>query len=240
MSMTFSGQVAVVTGAANGIGRATAQAFAAEGLKVVVADLDAAGGEGTVALIRTAGGEATFVRCNVTVESEVKNLMDEVINTYGRLDYAFNNAGISGSTKLTHEITEAEWDLVQAVNVKGVLFTVQKALPLLANHASVILTGSTAGSSGTPAFSVYSASKAAVRLLSQSMVADLASSGIRVNVIAPGVIVTPMTDATRANPERLERFMTRIPAGRLGQPQEIAHAAVFLASDLASFCSQSS
>ena len=94
MSMTFSGQVAVVTGAANGIGRATAQAFAAEGLKVVVADLDTAGGEGTVALIRTAGGEATFVRCNVTLESDVKNLMDEVVNTYGRLDYAFNNAGI--------------------------------------------------------------------------------------------------------------------------------------------------
>ena len=90
MSMTFSGQVAVVTGAANGIGRATAQAFAAEGLKVVVADLDVAGGEGTVALIRTAGGEATFVRCNVTLESDVKNLMDEVVNTYGRLDYAFN------------------------------------------------------------------------------------------------------------------------------------------------------
>ena len=94
MSMTFSGKVAVVTGAANGIGRATAQAFAAEGLKVVVADMDTAGGEGTVALIRTAGGEATFVRCNVTVESDVKNLMDEVVNTYGRLDYAFNNAGI--------------------------------------------------------------------------------------------------------------------------------------------------
>jgi len=131
MSMTFSGQVAVVTGAANGIGRATALAFAAEGLKVVVADLDAAGGEGTVALIRTAGGEATFVRCNVTLEGDVKNLMDEVVNTYGRLDYAFNNAGIEIEKGKLADGTIDEFDAIMGVNVKGVWLCMKYQLPLL-------------------------------------------------------------------------------------------------------------
>ncbi len=131
MSMTFSGQVVVVTGGAAGIGRATAQAFAAEGLKVVVADMDAAGGEGTVALIRTAGGDATFVRCNVTLESDVKNLMEEVINSYGRLDYAFNNAGIEIEKGKLAEGTLDEFDAIMGVNVKGVWLCMKYQLPLL-------------------------------------------------------------------------------------------------------------
>ncbi|WP_409300784.1 SDR family oxidoreductase, partial [Pseudomonas sp. KCJK8993] len=131
MSMTFSGQVALVTGAANGIGRATAQAFAAQGLKVVVADLDAGGGEGTVALIREAGGEALFVSCNVTREADVQQLMARTLEAYGRLDYAFNNAGIEIEKGRLAEGSLDEFDAIMGVNVKGVWLCMKYQLPLL-------------------------------------------------------------------------------------------------------------
>ena len=238
MSMTFSGQVAVVTGAANGIGRATAQAFAAEGLKVVVADLDTAGGEGTVALIRTAGGDATFVRCNVTVESEVKNLMDEVINTYGRLDYAFNNAGIEIEQGRLAEGSVDEFDTIMGVNVKGVWLCMKYQLPLLLAQGggAIVNTASVAGLSAAPKMSIYAASKHAVIGLTKSAAIEYAKKGIRVNAVCPAVIDTDMfRRAYEADPRKAEFAAAMHPVGRIGKVEEIASAVLYLCSDGAAF-----
>lgn len=152
MSMTFSGKVALVTGGAAGIGRATALAFAAEGLQVVVSDVDVAGGEGTVQLIRDAGGEAVFVRCDVTREAEVKVLMERTLGAYGRLDYAFNNAGIEIEKGRLAEGSEAEFDAIMGVNVKGVWLCMKHQLPLLLAQGggAIVNTASVAGIGAAP------------------------------------------------------------------------------------------
>ncbi|KAI2684738.1 SDR family oxidoreductase [Pseudomonas sp. TNT3] len=238
MSMTFSGKVAVVTGAANGIGRATAQAFAAEGLKVVVADLDTAGGEGTVALIRTAGGDATFVRCNVTVESDVKNLMDEVITTYGRLDYAFNNAGIEIEKGKLAEGTVDEFDAIMGVNVKGVWLCMKYQLPLLLAQGggAIVNTASVAGLGAAPKMSIYAASKHAVIGLTKSAAIEYAKKKIRVNAVCPAVIDTDMfRRAYEADPKKAEFANAMHPVGRIGKVEEIASAVLYLCSDGAAF-----
>ncbi|WP_201193201.1 SDR family oxidoreductase [Pseudomonas fluorescens] len=238
MSMTFSGQVAVVTGAANGIGRATAQAFAAEGLKVVVADMDTAGGEGTVALIRTAGGEATFVRCNVTLESDVKNLMDEVVDTYGRLDYAFNNAGIEIEKGKLAEGTLDEFDAIMGVNVKGVWLCMKYQLPLLLAQGggAIVNTASVAGLGAAPKMSIYAASKHAVIGLTKSAAIEYAKKKIRVNAVCPAVIDTDMfRRAYEADPKKGEFANAMHPVGRIGKVEEIASAVLYLCSDGAAF-----
>lgn len=238
MSMTFSGQVAVVTGAANGIGRATAQAFAAEGLKVVVADLDTAGGEDTVALIRTAGGEATFVRCNVTLESDVKNLMDEVVNTYGRLDYAFNNAGIEIEQGKLADGNEAEFDAIMAVNVKGVWLCMKHQIPLMLAQGggAIVNTASVAGLGAAPKMSIYAASKHAVIGLTKSAAIEYAKKGIRVNAVCPAVIDTDMfRRAYEADPRKAEFAAAMHPLGRVGRVEEIAAAVLYLCCDNAGF-----
>ena len=238
MSMTFSGKVAVVTGAANGIGRATAQAFAAEGLRVVVADMDTAGGEGTVALIRTAGGDATFVRCNVTVESDVKNLMDEVIKTYGRLDYAFNNAGIEIEKGKLAEGTVEEFDAIMGVNVKGVWLCMKYQLPLLLAQGggAIVNTASVAGLGAAPKMSIYAASKHAVIGLTKSAAIEYAKKNIRVNAVCPAVIDTDMfRRAYEADPRKAEFAAAMHPVGRIGKVEEIASAVLYLCSDGAAF-----
>ena len=170
MSMTFSGQVALVTGAAAGIGRATALAFAAEGLKVVVADLDVEGGEGTVALIHQSGGEALFVRCNVTQEADVQQLMAQTIGAYGRLDYAFNNAGIEIEKGKLADGSLDEFDAIMGVNVKGVWLCMKYQLPLLLAQGggAIVNTASVAGLGAAPKMSIYAASKHAVIGLTKS------------------------------------------------------------------------
>jgi NAD(P)-dependent dehydrogenase (short-subunit alcohol dehydrogenase family) len=238
MSMTFSGQVAMVTGAAAGIGRATALAFAAQGLKVVVADLDAAGGEGTVELIRAAGGQAVFVRCNVTRESEVQQLMEHTIGTYGRLDYAFNNAGIEIEKGRLAEGSEAEFDAIMGVNVKGVWLCMKHQLPLMLAQGggAIVNTASVAGLGAAPKMSIYSASKHAVIGLTKSAAVEYAKKKIRVNAVCPAVIDTDMfRRAYEADPRKAEFAAAMHPVGRVGKVEEIASAVLYLCCDGAAF-----
>ena len=238
MSMTFSGQVALVTGAANGIGRATAQAFAAQGLKVVVADLDAAGGEGTVALIREAGGEALFVPCNVTQEADVQSLMARTIEAYGRLDYAFNNAGIEIEKGRLAEGSMDEFDAIMGVNVKGVWLCMKYQLPLLLAQGggAIVNTASVAGLGAAPKMSIYAASKHAVIGLTKSAAIEYAKKKIRVNAVCPAVIDTDMfRRAYEADPRKAEFAAAMHPVGRIGKVEEIASAVLYLCSDGAAF-----
>jgi NAD(P)-dependent dehydrogenase (short-subunit alcohol dehydrogenase family) len=231
----LDGKVAVVTGANSGIGLATARRFAREGARLFITgrrqtELNAA--------VRETGGNTVGVRGDVSDLADLDRLYDVVREQTGFIDILFANAG-GGEFMPLQEITEDHYDRTFATNVKGTLFTVQKALPLLRDGASVILTGSTAAVTGTPAFSVYSASKAAIRSFARSWVLDLALRRIRVNVLAPGATSTPGWHGLAASEEQ-DREMQRLtaaatPLGRLGDPDEIASAALFLASDESSF-----
>ncbi len=232
----LQGRLALITGAASGIGRAIAVAYAQAGARVVITDRQAEACADTLAQVRAAGGEGWVRALDVTDADAANALAAEVGQAIGAINILVNNAGVIVREGIDSPRAHAAVRQVMDVNVIGAFNVMHAFLPALRQtRGNIINISSGASFHGQPNAMGYSASKAAVRLLSQSMVADLAASGIRVNVIAPGVIVTPMTDATRANPERLERFMARIPAGRLGQPEEIARPAVFLASDMASY-----
>ncbi|WP_333983374.1 SDR family oxidoreductase [Ectopseudomonas khazarica] len=238
MSMTFSGQVALVTGAAAGIGRATAQAFAAEGLKVVVSDVDVAGGEGTVELIRAAGGDVCFVRCDVTRDAEVKALMEAILSQYGRLDYAFNNAGIEIEQGKLADGNEAEFDAIMGVNVKGVWLCMKHQIPLLLAQGggAIVNTASVAGLGAAPKMSIYAASKHAVIGLTKSAAVEYAKKKVRVNAVCPAVIDTDMfRRAYEADPRKAEFAAAMHPVGRIGKVEEIAAAVLYLCSDHAGF-----
>jgi NAD(P)-dependent dehydrogenase (short-subunit alcohol dehydrogenase family) len=235
MARKLEGKIALVTGGTTGIGLATAKRFADEGAHVYItgrrqAELDAA-----VALV----GNATGVQVDSTRLEQLDALYEQIATQKGHIDVLFANAG-GGSMLALGEISEAHYDETFDRNVKGVLFTVQKALPLLAKNASVILTGSTAGSSGTAAFSVYSASKAAVRAFARSWILDLKERNVRVNTLSPGATRTPgLVDLAGPDAAQqqglLDYLASQVPMGRVGEPEEIASAALFLASDDASF-----
>lgn len=232
----LQGRLSLVTGAASGIGQAIAVAYAQAGARVIITDRDAASCADTLALVQAAGGQAWARALDVTDGEGVASAAARIEQEIGPIDILVNNAGVIVREGIDSPQAHAAIRKVMDVNVIGTFNVIHAFLPALRRtRGNIINISSGASFHGQPNAVGYSASKAAVRLLSQSMVADLASSGIRVNTIAPGVIVTPMTDATRANPERLERFMARIPSGRLGKPDEIAQPAVFLASDMASY-----
>ena len=238
MSMSFSGQVALVTGAAAGIGRATALAFAAQGLKVAVADLDERGGEACVAEIRAAGGEALFIGCDVTRDEQVRGMIERVLSCYGRLDYAFNNAGIEIEQGRLAEGSEAEFDAIMGVNVKGVWLCMKYQLPvMLAQGGGVIVnTASVAGLGAAPKMSIYAASKHAVIGLTKSAAIEYAKKGIRVNAVCPAVIDTDMfRRAYEADPRKAEFAAAMHPVGRVGKVEEVAAAVMYLCSDGAAF-----
>jgi NAD(P)-dependent dehydrogenase (short-subunit alcohol dehydrogenase family) len=231
----LDGKVAVITGATSGIGLATAKRFASEGARVFMTGRRQSELERAVTEV---GGDARGVQGDVANLADLDRLYEIVRDEAGHIDVLFANAG-GGEFMPLAEITEEHYDRTFATNVKGTLFTVQKALPLLGDGASVILTGSTTGTTGTSAFSVYSASKAAIRNFARSWILDLAPRRIRVNVLVPGATSTPGLHGLVPSEEQNRAFMAAMeaatPLGRIGTPDEIASAALFLASNESSF-----
>ena len=238
MSGRLAGKVALVTGAASGIGRATALAFAEEGAKVVVSARSLDGGQETVRLIRGSSGEATFVRADVSIASEVAALVRAVVDTYGSLDCAHNNAGVSGAGFLPHEYPEDLWDRNIAVNLTGVWRCLKyEVIQMLRQGSGVIVnTSSIGGLAGAPMSIGYAASKHGVIGLTKSAALAYAQNGIRVNAVCPGYVRTPMLEAIMAERPGYEAAVTATePIGRLGSPEEVAGLVVWLCTDAASF-----
>ncbi|GEN13398.1 NAD(P)-dependent dehydrogenase, short-chain alcohol dehydrogenase family [Myxococcus fulvus] len=228
----FKDKVVVITGGSDGIGLATAKAFAAEGAHVYVTGrrkerLDAA--------VNEIGGATVGIQGDVSNLSDLDRLYERIQRDHGRVDVVFANAGISETAALG-EIDERHFDRVFSTNVKGMVFSVQKALPLMTRGGTVILAGSVSGSKGLPGLSVYNATKAAIRSLARTWTTDLKSRGIRVNVISPGMIETPAMQTYLQNNVGAEDVLKQMtPLGRLGQAEDIANAVLFLASNESSF-----
>ncbi len=232
----LQGRLVFVTGASRGIGQAIAVACAQAGARVVVSDHPSQACEDTVARVQSAGSQAWAYPLDVTDAAGCLALAQRVAAEVGTVDTLINNAGVIIREGIDSPRAQEHIHKVFDVNLFGVFNTIQAFLPQLRQTRGCIVNIASGAALHGQANAVgYSASKGAVKLLTQSMAADLGKDGIRVNAVAPGVIVTPMTEATRANPERLERFMGRIPCSRLGQPEEIAGPVVFLASALASY-----
>jgi NAD(P)-dependent dehydrogenase (short-subunit alcohol dehydrogenase family) len=231
----LEGKTALITGGSTGIGLATAKRFVAEGATVFIAGRRQAELDKAVAAI---GRGVTAIRCDVSSLPDLDRLYAQIKADAGQLDVVFANAGL-GTVAPLGAITEADFDHMFDVNAKGTLFTVQKALPLMRSGGSIILTGSTTGTMGTPAFSVYSATKAAIRNFARSWALDLKGTGIRVNVLSPGATDTPglhgVFEPSGQQDAILAELAAQSPLGRIGRPEETAAVAVFLASDESSF-----
>lgn len=234
----FSNKVALVTGAASGIGHSTALAFAQAGARVVVGDLQSDAGLRTVHEIEKAGGQALFVKCDVSNENDVKQLIEEAVRTYGRLDFAFNNAGIEGEQAPSAEMSTANWDHVMNINLKGVWLCMKYELRqmLKQNSGAIVNCSSVAGLVGFANIAAYTASKHGVLGLTKAAALEYAKSGIRVNAVCPGVIETPMIDRFAHGDKKVEAQLSAgEPVGRMGLPEEIAAAVLWLSSPAASF-----
>jgi NAD(P)-dependent dehydrogenase (short-subunit alcohol dehydrogenase family) len=239
MDRQFEGRVAVVTGGAFGIGRATALAFAREGAKVVVADVADAGGEETVALIRRAGGTAQYAHCDIAQGAEVARLIDGTVETWGRLDAAFNNAGIEGTQAPLAELPEAAWRKVIDVNLTGQFLCMQRELQVMARQGAgaIVNNASILGTVGFANAGAYTAAKHGLIGLTRVAALEYASKGVRVNAVCPGFVVTPMLERAGmlTKPEVRTLIEGLHPLKRLGMPEEIAEVVLFLCSGRASF-----
>lgn len=232
---SFENKVVIVTGAGSGIGRATAIAFAQEGAKVVVSDVQEVAGISTVEAIKKNNGEATFVKCDVSSEVEVKNLIATTVEKYGRLDCAYNNAGIEGAPCTTTECSTENWDRTINVNLKGVWLCMKHEIPAMLKNGqgSIVNCSSIAGLVGFETIPAYVASKHGVIGLTETASLEFAKKNIRVNAVCPGVIHTPMLERFTKGDEHL--MAEQDPMGRVGKPEEIADGVLWLCSDKASY-----
>jgi NAD(P)-dependent dehydrogenase (short-subunit alcohol dehydrogenase family) len=241
MMNRLDGKVAIITGAALGIGRAGVIRMAEEGASIAILDILADQGEALAVELRDRRTGARFWRCDVSKEAEVSRIFGEVAAHFGRVDVVVNNAGVAGANKPTHELTEAEWDWVQAINVKGVFFGTKHAIPLLrrAGGGSIINISSIYGLVSAPDIPAYHASKGAVRLMTKTDALLYAADKIRVNSIHPGFIWTPLVEAhlkATGDVETGRRITDALhPLGHMGEPDDIAWGMVYLASDEAKF-----
>lgn len=236
MKNDFGNKVAIVTGGSFGIGRATAVAFAAKGAKVVVADWIE--DDETMKQVIAAGGEGIFIKCDVSKNADVSRLVQETISTYGRLDFAFNNAGIEGINATADQCTEENWDKVMAVNLKGVWLCMKHQLPymLKSGKGSIVNCASIAGLIGFAGMPAYVASKHGIVGLTKTAALENARAGIRINAVCPGAIRTPMLERVAGKDTAAEQqFAEMEPIGRIGTPEEIADAVMWLCSDASSF-----
>ena len=238
MSDDFKDKVVLVTGGAYGIGRAAAVGFAKKGAKVAIADLDVKRGEETLDRVRQAGGDAIFIKTDVSSEADVAAMVAKTVETYGKLDCAFNNAGIHKEFVSTVAFTEPEWNEMIDVNLKSVWLCMKHEIPhmLKQGKGAIVNTSSAAGLVGAPSNPAYPASKHGVVGMTKSTALEFARKGIRVNCVCPGPTRTGMNEAlTATHPEMVKAMDARVPMGRIGEPEEVAAAAIWLCSDEASY-----
>ena len=238
MARLLEGKVALITGAGSGIGRATALIFAREGAKLVLSDIAAENGEESLRMVREAGAEAAFVRSDVAKLAEVEALVAAAVSSFGRLDCAFNNAGIDGRMGKVTECSEENWNRTIGVNLTGVFFCMRAEIPQMLRQGggAIVNTASAAGLTGSPGLPAYVASKHGVVGLTRAAAIEYGREKIRVNCVCPGPIRTPMLGRLLTNrPEMEHRFASAEPLKRLGEPSEIGEAVAWLCSDAASY-----
>jgi NAD(P)-dependent dehydrogenase (short-subunit alcohol dehydrogenase family) len=239
MAGLLDGKVAIITGAGSGIGRATALVFAREGARVVLADVSGEAGAQTVQQVRRVNGDARFVACDVARADDVDALVKQAVSTYGRLDCAFNNAGIAGALAKTGDYDESEWDRVIAVNLKGVWLCMRAEIRQFTKQGTggaIVNTASAAGLVGSHSMPAYTAAKHGVVGITKVAALEYARAGIRVNDVCPGVVDTPLVHGMTAGRPRLEQALAEAePVGRRARPEEIGEAVAWLCSDRASF-----
>lgn len=238
MDKSFQNKVALVTGGSSGIGRAAAIAFAQRGAKVVIADVVEDKEAVTINAVKDAGSEAYFIQCNVASDADVKAMIEQIVKTHGRIDFAFNNAGVEGLMAKVQDCEESNWDKVIDVNLKGCWLCMKYEIPQMLKQGggAIVNCSSVAGLMGFATLPAYVASKHGMVGLTKSAALENAQSNIRINAVCPGVITTPMMERiTHGDRAAEEQYEKTEPMGRFGRPEEIAEAVVWLCSDAASF-----